>query len=481
MLIPSVAGNRVVGSVRSAAGTPVWQDGTPAARCRSASGTLRFRTLIIGAGLTGLSTALHLAENEGGRGIAILDAGVIAAGASGRGTGLVGPRIGPPLRVAYRRFGEPTARALFEWSQRAARYVPQMCDRFRLRCDLVPGTQLIVARDAAAARRLEREAAVAHRLGVDLTPMPGDELATPPGRYRGGLLYRDAATVNPAALARGMAAAAERRGVDIFENSAVERVIAGDTVRVLTGDAELLADRVVIAVNGLAGSTLPAAGVVGMRVQAAATEPLSQTQLAEVGWLHQRVLIESGAIAPYFRLTTDRRLIVGGGAVVRGTDGSAALDESYLRAAAGALFTEPESIRITHAWSGPIGMTRDALPILGARRTNVLVAGGWCGHGIAAATYAGSLLAAQLHAAGTTDSDGIFPVARGAAPAAPAGRLIGRLLDRYLARLGAEENRVLGTRLQHDFRRSRIGGTAGPTGLSGSAPDTDFPDRLEFP
>ncbi|MBH0781574.1 NAD(P)/FAD-dependent oxidoreductase [Nocardia bovistercoris] len=422
-------------------GVPVWRPEVPVVHRAPVSGSRRCHTAVIGAGLTGLSVALRLAQRHPDRDVVVLEAARVASGASGRGTGLVGPRIGPPLRTARRRYGDERARALHIWSERAVEHVIALCARHHIDCGLTPGSQLLVARDRRARIAMERESAAAAALGVRLTVVAADEMPAGAGRSLGGLRYAPAATVDPAAFATQLAFAAERLGATVHENSPVRRIRHGDgPIRLSTDAGEVLADRVVVAVNGSGANSRT--GVLGMRVQAAATVPLTNAQLAELGWLRDEPLAEIGDLAPYYRLTPEGRLVVGGGRIERGAHGSDPLDVEYLRAAVRALHPVVRDVPLEYAWSGPIGMTLDAMPVIGARGGGEMVAVGWRGHGIAASTYAGTLLADRLGAEDGSAPE-VFPIPRGRAPALPSIRPVLRLLDLYLARLGRARDRAL--------------------------------------
>ncbi|MEU7137870.1 FAD-binding oxidoreductase [Nocardia sp. NPDC046473] len=431
-------------------GIPVWQAPESAGHRAPASGIRRCHTAIVGAGLTGLSIALRLAEQDREHDVVVLEADRVAGGASGRGTGLVGPRVGPPLPSARKRYGDDTARALYRWSERAVDHVLAVCARHRIDCGLTPGSQLMVARDRHSMVTVARELEAAAALGIDLTAVAADSVPDQAGRCLGGLRYAPTATLDPAAFTRQLATTAERLGATIYEKCAVRRVDRG--TRLVTDTGEIVADRVVLAVNGTSAGAAFRTGVIGMRVQAAATVPLTPRQLADLDWLRHQPLIEMGELAPYYRLTTDDRLIIGGGCVRRGAADSAPLDPTYLQAAAGLLHPSLKDIPLAYAWSGPIGMTLDALPVIGVQRNGTLVAGGWRGHGVAASTYAGTLLADYLLDSEKVGStiDHAFPIPRGRARTLPSVRPVLGLLDAYLSRLERGAARSLGRRRSGD-------------------------------
>ncbi|MFD0381528.1 NAD(P)/FAD-dependent oxidoreductase [Streptomyces stramineus] len=142
-------------------------------------GRLRCDVAVVGAGLTGLSTAVELLERDPGLRVVVVEADRVASGASGRGTGLLGPRIGP-LSVARRRYGDDVARASHLWSVAAVRHVLDLVRRHEIACDLTPGSQLVVARDEKAAEEQRREADAAQALALPVALVERDEL--PPSR-----------------------------------------------------------------------------------------------------------------------------------------------------------------------------------------------------------------------------------------------------------------------------------------------------------
>ncbi|MGW4059311.1 NAD(P)/FAD-dependent oxidoreductase [Amycolatopsis sp. NPDC004747] len=420
-------------------GTPWSGTGDPGTRPRL-RGFRRCDVAIAGAGLTGLSAAVELAGLAPDLRIVVLEADHVGAGASGRGTGLLGPRVGPALVTARRRFGDDLARAVHRWSVDAVRSVLDLVERHRISCDLTPGSQLIVAADEAAAQAQQREAAAADALGLPVRFVAQADL---PGfareRYLSGLRYEPAATLDPAALTAQLARIAEQRGVTIFERSAVRDVRPGLLSTVRTDDGEVLADHVVVAVNAF--GTVPRAlpGVVGVRVQAGVTGKLGQEQLDALDGLRTEPVIESGELAPYFRLTSDARVVVGGGAVRRGAFGSLAQEPGRLRAAVRALSPALADVDLETTWSGPIGMTRDGLPLLGQHPGDprLYYAGGCNGHGLAVAVANGGHLARWIATGEKDPWSFALPWVRPKAPWIPRGRLADRVLDGYLTRLTA--------------------------------------------
>jgi len=418
--------------------TPVW--GIPDTSRAPLSSTMRCGTVVIGAGIAGLSLAYNLSRLGHGDDIVVIDAGTVGSGASGRGTGLVGPRLGPPLHLARKRLGDNATATLHRWSERAVEHVVEICAHLDRDCEVTPCTQLVVARDPSSRRTLELEHRAGQELGLSVPFVAIGDCATT-SDYPG--LRYTAATVNPRRYLEALAQSAERRGVRIFEQSPVRSVIGTDRVKhVHTDRGGITADRVILTVNGSSSYPIRRTGVVGLRVQAAATAPLPPAILADVQHLRSEPILEKGTVAAYYRLTRDDRVIVGGGHVRRGHHGGPAPDLSYLTNALRRLHPKLDTVELTHAWSGPIGMTLDNLPVVGERPDGIIVAAGWCGHGIAASSYVGATLAEHLaHRDRDVDRSWstVFPLPRAKARELPRSSIVDRALDIHLSRISGSE------------------------------------------
>ncbi|MFI6151989.1 NAD(P)/FAD-dependent oxidoreductase [Kitasatospora sp. NPDC051170] len=381
-------------------------------------GQVRADVAIVGAGLTGLATAHHLLRRDPTLDILVLDATAPAGGASGRGTGLVGPRIGPPVDRARKRFGDDTARACHlaseDWVRQTIALARELETEPGVDCGLDVAGQLVVARTDRAAADLARRADAYRRLDLDVRALPRPE------GYRAALRYPVAATLDPAALTTALAADLARRGVRRHDRSPVLRAggglleCPGGTVR---------ARRTVLAVNGWARTLrLPVGTVAALQLHAVATEPLPAADRERLG---REAVIDATTLAPYHRLTPDGRLVMGGGPVrIPPTSRPA----SHRHAWDWLARRLPVQARITHRWTGRVGYTGDALPVVGRTDENTWFAGGCCGHGLALATATGAHLAAAL----TGDAPPPRPWHRDRAPWLPVDGPAGMLVRGYL-------------------------------------------------
>jgi len=326
---------------------------------------------IIGAGLTGTSTALHLAR----RGIraTVYEAGLVADGASGRTGGLVleGTAAGP----------------LDEVDTCVAGLERLIVDE-RIDCDLaLPGCSEIQHRSAAPEKMLPWTDA-----GRPVCIMKS---------VAGGV-------VQPAALTMGIARAAARAGAIIREHALVTRISFEPELALEVGGERITPGHIVIATNAWINATLPDTPPLSSSLTfACATEPLDTSTLAAIG-LREGIPFYTTDL-PYLwgRTIADGRVIFGAGLVfgepsdlenadVREGESGTALDRLQRRVRG--LHPGLADVQFSAAWGGPIAFSDDAVPLLGAhpRHPRVMVSGGYAGHGVALSVRAGELLALAI-------------------------------------------------------------------------------------
>ncbi|MER5462458.1 FAD-binding oxidoreductase [Streptomyces sp. NPDC002668] len=373
-------------------------------------GVLTADVTVVGAGLAGLATAYYLADRNPSLDILVADAERPAAGASGRGTGLLGPRVGPAIDKAVRLYGPSTARRMYLASVDAVDRVVELCARLGTPCGLRTGEQLVASRAAPGLVALSRQAESYRSLGLDVPVLSAagihDRLDVP---YHAGLLYRSA-TLDPAALSGALARACAAKGVRFFGNSPLLAIRSsaaatgggkGATQLVFPGGT-VWTRKAVLAVNAAAGSLgLPVGTVLPLRVHAIATAPLATEAREALGGRTGCALIDAHPLAPYFRLSHDGRLVMGGGRTVLATAPDRACSTGvwgWLEERLRLLHPNVSEVQVTHRWSGTIGMTGDGLPVVGPLpgSPDVWYIGGCCGHGLAMSVAHGAHTAAML-------------------------------------------------------------------------------------
>ncbi|QOV39870.1 FAD-binding oxidoreductase [Streptomyces ferrugineus] len=410
-------------------------------------GTVTADVAVVGAGLAGLACAYRLAERAPGRDIVVIDAEGPAAGASGRGTGLLGPRAGPAIDRAVRRHGPWAARRMHLASVRAVTAVLDLCRRLDVPCGLRPGAQIMATRAPAGLASLERQSLAYRALGLDVPELSGAQVRARVGvPYTAGLLHRTAATLDPAALTGALARACAARGVRFHGHSPLLAIRAGERAgsELLFPHGRLRAGQAVLAVNSAARSLgLPVGTVLPLEVYGLATAPVSDEAYEALGGHEGYALVDVLPMGPYFRPLPDGGLVAGGGTVTLPTGlGAPRLRAARERAWAWlarwvrSLHPELAHVPVTHRWSGRIGMTGDGLPVVGPVRglPRVWYIGGCCGHGLALSVAHGTHVAATL--LDDPEPGGPLPWHRPTAPRMPVHGPARPLLRTYLDALG---------------------------------------------
>lgn len=356
------------------------------------SGPTRARACVIGGGLAGVSTALHLAE----RGIdtVLLEAESIGHGASGRNGGQIVQGFSAPMAKIEAAVGRADARLFWDLGREAIAAIPDRVARHGIDCDLRWG-YLIAALNRHQLddlRATVEEWAGYGYTGPSIVEGSGVRSVLGTDLYVGGMLEPGSGQLHPLAYLLGLAAAAEAAGARLHERSAAVAIDYGDTVRVSTADGTVEADILILAGNAYLGRLVPALNRRLMPVASfiGVTEPLAQERARRL--FPQDVAVADCNVAlDYFRLTADRRLLFGAGASYSATT-PAGLGP-WLGQRIRRVFPELTDVAIEHAWGGLIGITHNRIPDLGRLAPNVLYAQGFSGQGVALTGLAGTLLA----------------------------------------------------------------------------------------
>ena len=365
---------------------------------------IRADVAIVGGGFTGLSAAFYLKQADPALRVVLLEQQVIGYGASGRNGGFAMTLFGLTMEITKLRFGREAVREAQHVMDRAVEHVGELVQTHNLQCDYEKTGLMTVAISEAGKRRLIAETELANSLGFTsirwIDASAARERVNSP-TYLGGRVEDNCALINPAKMAWELKRLCLDAGVEIYEQTAVEQVHAGSRTLVLvTPQAVVQADKVILATNAYSGH-FPQ-----LRRQQAAvytyivvTEPLSEAQLAPIGW-QSRVGIEDGRnLVHYYRLTPDNRLLMGGGDVQifpgggLGDDRHAAT-RAELEAHVQWTFPSLRGVHFTHHWGGPVSVPLDMAPAMGyvGDDRRLMVAFGCVGHGVAQTLFNGVIL-----------------------------------------------------------------------------------------
>jgi glycine/D-amino acid oxidase-like deaminating enzyme len=365
---------------------------------------------ILGAGYSGLWTALYLLRRNPALKVAVLEREFAGFGASGRNGAWCAPDLNISLPELARRYGTAAARATQEETYYAVEEVGRVSVEEGIDAGWHKGGQLTIARGTHQLPALRHRIDTYERFGFGdrhqlLSP---DELA---GRIRvahalGAVFTPDCAVIHPGRLARGLARAVERRGGVIYEGTEVTDFragVPGGTLPALrTARGDVRARTVVLAgeayLTGLAQlhrQLLPLYSLIVL------TEPVSDEQWAAIGWEARECVQSYRLSVDYLSRTADGRILFGGrgapyriGSPIRPEFDRHDATHEMLRGFVRSWFPVLGDIRFTHAWGGPLGMSRDWMPTIGYDpTTGIATARGYIGHGVAATNIAGRALA----------------------------------------------------------------------------------------
>lgn len=367
---------------------------------------------IVGAGFTGLWTAYYLAQADPGLRIAICEQEIAGFGASGRNGGWCSALFPASLAKLERMAGRAQAIAMHRAMQQTVDEVGRAAAAESIDCHWAKGGTVQLARSATQLERAAAEVREARTFGfgeADLRLLTADDaraMVSASGVV-GGTFTPHCAAIHPARLVRGLADAVRRRGVELFERTPVLDIQPG---QLTTPSGTVRAEYVVRATEGytprLPGLRRAVAPVYSLMI---ATAPLPEAAWDEIGLAGRPTFGDLRHLIIYGQRTADGRLAFGGrgapyhlGSAVRPSFDRVPAVFAALRRTLAELFPVLGSARITHAWGGPIGVSRDWCASVGLdRSTGIGWAGGYVGDGVSTTNLAGRTLADLITGADT--------------------------------------------------------------------------------
>lgn len=370
------------------------------------SGTNSCDVAIIGGGYTGLSAALHLARdfNVDAR---VLEAGHFGWGASGRNGGFCtigGTKLS--LKSQFSKFGVEQTRHYYQCQADAVNLVLNLGNDENIDYRRQGDQEFIVADSPAHMQSLIQEAEIQRgKLGMDIDVHSQDEfreIGYSSPHQHGAISVRPSFALHPLRYAQGLAEAAERRGAQLHPHS---EVIAwrkeGDTHILSTKQGELRAKQVILTGNGFMPEHLHR-GVKNrpLPLQSAivVTRPITDDELAAQGWHTENPTINSSHMFFYYRLLSDKRLMLGGRGNHIGDPAGAERSWAGLKHSIGQMWPEFKHIEYTHEWRGLVNFSMTLRPSIGKmpEDQSVYFAYGYHGNGVNFASWSGRELAKWL-------------------------------------------------------------------------------------
>ena len=372
---------------------------TPAPRSDILGERLEADVAIVGAGFTGLSAALHLAE--GGCGVCVVEAEDVGFGASGRNGGQVNPGLKLAESEVVARLGE-AGRSLFRLGEESTDFLAALIERKGLECSFIRPGLIRLAHNAQAAMALQSALRSLNDRGVAAQWLDSDAVRALVGthRYVAGILDPRGGNVQPLDLVRDLARVATTAGARIFTHSPAVRLSRDSSKwRVDCPGGCIVADHVIVATNGYVDTLMPALArsVLPVNSFQVATQPIDEASFRQI-LPGGHAVYDSRRLVLYFRKTPDRRVVLGGRAsfvsskVIPDDAADYAVIEQTLRSIFPQLGTTP----IAYRWTGLVCVTTDSLPHYHESAPGLHALLGYNGRGVALSIRAGAWLAHRL-------------------------------------------------------------------------------------
>ncbi|HQZ31822.1 MAG TPA: FAD-binding oxidoreductase [Arenimonas sp.] len=351
--------------------------------------------VVLGAGLTGLSAALELAQ--AGRSVIVVEARRVGWGASGRNGGQVIFGFGCEQNKIAAMVGPALSRRLFDWSVEGVRLVRERIAAHGIDADWRDGHAHVAIKPRHIDELKAWQADLAENYGYDLPWWDRDQLRAQldSPRYLGALYDPRSGHLHPLNYTLGLARAAVAAGVRIFEHSPVLSLERGARPRLRTADGEVQGDFCVLAGNALVHGIAPELDdkIMPVGTYVGATVPLGEERARGLIRNHMAVADINWAL-DYFRLSADHRLLFGGRASystlpppnLPGT----------MRARMTRVFPQLRDVKFEQVWGGLIDISLNRAPHWGRLGDNVYFAQGFSGHGVAATGLAGRIVAEAI-------------------------------------------------------------------------------------
>ncbi len=377
----------------------------PAPETPPLAGDRKASVCIIGGGFTGLSSALHLAEQR--TDVVVLEQNEPGWGASGRNGGQINPGLKHDPDVVEADFGPDLGRRMIEMSWNAPNVVFNIIARHQITCEASQTGTMRAAfqRNNVAAIRSAYEQG--SRRGMPVEFLDRDAMRSKIGndRYICALLDPRGGHVNPLGYARGMAQAAMQAGAAVHGGTPATKVWRDGTAwKVETPSGTVTADRLILGTNGYTDDIWPRLrrSIVPVYSGIVATEPVPE-DIARTIMPHRASLYELGKMTTYYRLDRSNRVVMGGASRQRDIGGTEQF--TYLTNYPKRLWPQLAPLKFTHGWNGQLAITPDHYPHIHEPAPGVLVCVAYNGRGVAMSTAMGPQLAKRTLGGSTAEID----------------------------------------------------------------------------
>ena len=351
-------------------------------------GDLNVDVVIVGAGFSGVATAVELCER--GYKVALVESNRIGWGATGRNGGQIIGGYGRDPAAFSSSIGSEGVSIVESMGSECVEIIKERIEKYNIDCDLKWGYCEVGLKK----RHLKsyREWA-AEDSAIQILDQNEIKQYVNSDLYLGGYYREDWGHIQPLNLCIGEAKAAEVMGAKIFEQTQITRITYGENPAVHTDKGSIKANHVILCGNAYMGNLVPYldARVLPATSCIIATEPLSDEQLQQT-MVRDVAVCDSRAALDYYRLSADKRLLFGGLSNYTGLEPSNV--QAVMHAKMAKVFPSLKNTRIDYSWSGSMGISVRRMPQIGRiKNSNVLYISGYSGHGVAPTHMTGRILA----------------------------------------------------------------------------------------
>ena len=365
----------------------------PHERHPALEGKIEADVCVVGAGFTGVSAALHLAER--GYDVVLVEAARVGWGASGRNGGQLGTGLRKDAIELEPGLGRERTRILWDMAAEAMDIITDRIERHGIRCDYRRGNLLAATKERYLPELAAEAELVAAHYGYDgyrMLDRAEVREAVASEQYCGGRMDSGGGHLHPLNFVLGMASAARDAGARIFEDSVVERVDWNTPPVVRTARGQVRSRYVLLCGNAYLGDVEPriAAKVMPIANHVLATEPLGEARAREI-IRDDCCVCATKFVVDYYRFSADHRMLFGGGETYSFEE--PADIKSFVRRYMLAVFPQLADARVDYAWSGQLAVTMDRLPHFGRIGSSGFFVQGFSGSGVVLTQLAGRLMA----------------------------------------------------------------------------------------
>jgi len=344
--------------------------------------------IIIGGGMTGISTAYQLQKKKVE--FLLVEGGVIGYGSTGKSSGALVPGIELDFYGTVRRFGEEKTRFLWDATLKNINDMKNVIKEQEIKCSLSDVRAFCIAEKRKHLKGLEHEKTLTGKYSIRGTLLDYEnlkqELNIGESIY-GGLIYDNyAAVMDPFSLVTNLASKIENKA--LFENSRVNNIDKSNGKFVVkTDNGSVSGKRLILATEYMTEELGHLNNIVHpIKAYTMVTERLNEDLLNNINFNYQKVVWDYGEIYHFIRMTPDNRILICGGDSIEHQKDDSVNYKSFnaLRKHLHKVFPQLKDVKINYRWAGILSRTIGGLPVIGYSKNdkNLLYSAGYGGHGL---------------------------------------------------------------------------------------------------